>query len=104
MSFLAGILPVRGANAVDGHHPDGQMAARPRHSGELEKPDDVVLRVRVSGEGQAEEIQVRKSSGSPRLDTVAIAAVRRWRFTPSQRNKVTATDWIIVPVRFDLQK
>lgn len=43
----------------------------------------VVLDVRLGNDGRVEQISIRRSSGSQRLDDAALSAVRRWRWTPT---------------------
>jgi protein TonB len=44
------------------------------------------------------------SSGFSRLDKAALAAVKSWRFLPQRQDAALISSWIVVPVRFDLQK
>jgi protein TonB len=62
----------------------------------------VVLDVRVTASGRAGEVGIRKSSGSPRLDDAARAAVGSWRFIPARQGDTPVTAWVVVPVRFSL--
>lgn len=63
----------------------------------------VTLRVRVTREGLPERVRVEKTSGSPRLDTAALDAVRSWRFVPARRGATTIESWVLVPVVFRLE-
>lgn len=63
----------------------------------------VKLRVHVTAQGRADEVALHKSSGFERLDKAAADAVLRWRFRPAQRGGMSVADWVIVPVRFELQ-
>jgi periplasmic protein TonB len=63
----------------------------------------VLLRVLVSPGGGAEEVQVRDSSGFPRLDEVARETVRHWRFVPARRGTEPVPAWVLVPVAFQLK-
>lgn len=62
----------------------------------------VMLRVYVAPDGTPREVQVRKSSGSPRLDRSAAEAVERWKFVPAREGDRPVGAWVIVPVRFSL--
>ena len=62
----------------------------------------VLLSVAVCPAGWAERIEVRASSGSPRLDRAALEAVRRWRFVPANQNGVAVASRIVVPIVFRL--
>lgn len=62
----------------------------------------VLLRVLVSAEGRAVEVQLAQSSGVSSLDEAALRAVRRWRFTPARQRGQAITAWVRVPIRFSL--
>lgn len=62
-----------------------------------------VLRVLVSAEGLPEQIELRESAGSPRLDTAAQEAVRRWRFVPARQGDRAVAAWVLVPLVFKLE-
>lgn len=62
----------------------------------------VILRVLVSAEGRAEEVEVRTSSGSSRLDQAALASVKRWRFEPARQGAQAVPAWVLVPISFHL--
>ena len=62
----------------------------------------VLLRVRVDPQGQVENAMVQVTSGFPRLDEAALAAVRRWRFVPARLGDRAVAGWALVPVTFAL--
>lgn len=62
----------------------------------------VLLSVRVSAQGQAEQVQIKRSSGFTRLDEAALEAVRQWRFVPAQRGQVAVAASVVVPIVFKL--
>lgn len=64
---------------------------------------DVLLRVRVSGRGAAQGIEVLQSSGYPMLDDAAMTAVARWRFLPAMRRRKPVDSLVEIPVRFRLR-
>lgn len=74
---------------------------RSRRAGEAGK---VVLRVLVTPDGSAGEVRLRDSSGFEQLDEAAIAAVRRWRFVAARRGETNVAAWVVVPLRFDLDR
>lgn len=76
----------------------------PSISRRLGEQGKVELRVQVSAEGLAEQIELRLGSGFPRLDEAAREAVRRWRFAPARRGSTAISAWVIVPVNFQLQR
>ncbi|WP_151446662.1 energy transducer TonB [Lacisediminimonas profundi] len=62
----------------------------------------VVLRVLVTAEGNAGEVQVFKPAGSPLFNEAAMTAVRKWRFVPARRGDVAVAEWVQVPIEFKL--
>jgi protein TonB len=62
----------------------------------------VMLRVDISETGQVLAMEIENSSGHPRLDQSAMAAVRDWRFVPGRRNGRPAPMTVIVPVSFQV--
>jgi protein TonB len=63
----------------------------------------VILRVRVNAAGNADEIQVRDSSGFARLDDAARDTVRGWRFVPAKRGETPVAAWVLIPISFRLE-
>jgi len=62
----------------------------------------VVMKVLVSTEGLADEVQIEKSSGSERLDHAAMNAVKKWRFIPAKKNNQPLSAYVLVPMKFSL--
>lgn len=75
----------------------------PAMSKRLGEQGQVMLRVLISAEGAASQVEVRRSSGYERLDSVAVDTVRRWRFVPGKRNGVAEAMWFNVPINFVLE-
>ncbi len=75
------------------------MASRRMH-----EQGTVLMRVRVSSQGTAEEVLIERTSGSVRLDEAAMTAVRRWRFVPAQSGTQAVEAWVVVPLEFELQR
>ncbi len=63
----------------------------------------VVLRVLVQASGEPSQVGVRTSSGFERLDKVAVASVKRWRFTPGRQGSTAMDTWVDVPITFSLE-
>ncbi|VEB40143.1 TonB family C-terminal domain [Chromobacterium violaceum] len=61
--------------------------AYPTVSREEGEEGTVRLRVHVSAQGLPQEVSVQSSSGFPRLDRAALAAVKRWRFIRQARRR-----------------
>ncbi|HNM63771.1 energy transducer TonB [Accumulibacter sp.] len=62
----------------------------------------VVLRVRVSAEGMPVLVEVKQSSGFPRLDEAARTAVEHWRFVPARQGSEAIESSVLVPLQFAL--
>lgn len=75
----------------------------PAMSRRLGEQGKVFLRVLVSVQGGARQVEIKRSSGSPRLDAAASEAVRRWKFVPARRGDVPVEAWVVVPVSFRLE-
>lgn len=82
------------------HNPKPVYPAIARRNGEEGK---VLLKVRVSAEGSALEVDFKQSSGYPRLDAAAREAVARWRFVPARRGDDAIESWVVVPINFSLE-
>lgn len=63
----------------------------------------VVLRVFVDIDGRPEQVELKNSSGFPRLDQAAEDAVRRWKFVPAKRGDEVVATWVAVPIVFNLK-
>lgn len=63
----------------------------------------MLLRVFVEPGGTAGQVEIKASSGSPRLDQAAIDAVRRWQFVPARRGEEAVGAWVLVPILFNLR-
>lgn len=74
----------------------------PPTSRRLGEEGRVLIKVLVSADGAAENVQIEKTSGSERLDNAAINAVKQWRFIPAKRNNEALSAYVIVPVKFSL--
>ncbi|MBS1160161.1 MAG: energy transducer TonB [Proteobacteria bacterium] len=82
------------------HNPKPLYPAISRRNGEEGK---VLLKVRVSPQGEALSVAIAKSSGHDRLDAAASEAVTRWRFVPARRGDEPVEAAVIVPVTFALE-
>lgn len=69
---------------------------------QLNEEGRVLLRVLVSPEGRAEQVELKQGSGFSRLDQAALAAVKRWRFQPARRGAESVAAWVLVPITFHL--
>ncbi|HEX3652541.1 MAG TPA: energy transducer TonB [Rhizomicrobium sp.] len=62
----------------------------------------VVLAVYVNDSGQAEKVDIAKSSGYGDLDTAAVETAFNWHYVPAVRGGETASDWARVQVVYKL--
>jgi protein TonB len=77
--------------------------AYPAISRRLGEEGRVVLRVYVEPSGRPTQIEIKTSSGSPRLDQSALEAVARWKFIPARRGDEVVGAWVQVPIFFNLK-
>ena len=63
----------------------------------------VVLRVLVSPLGLAENVDIKSSSGSTRLDEAALKTVRQWKFVPARKGEIPIQSTVLVPIIFKLE-
>jgi periplasmic protein TonB len=75
----------------------------PMASRRLGEQGEVLLKVEIGTDGRARQVLVSRSSGSPRLDNAASAAVRAARFRPYTENGVPLVVWTTVPIQFELE-
>lgn len=90
--------PIFNADYLD--NPAPLYPALSRRQGEQGR---VILRVLVTAGGSADEVQVRTSSGHPRLDEAARATVRAWKFVPAKRGDQAVPAWVLIPISFRLE-
>lgn len=62
----------------------------------------VHLRVHVGADGAADKVEIKNSSGFPRLDEAARETVTRWHFVPARRGATNVAAWVVVPIVFSL--
>ena len=62
----------------------------------------VLLKVLVSENGIAEQVQLDTSSGYEKLDQAAIEAVKKWSFVPAKKSDQAVSAFVLVPVKFEL--
>ena len=75
----------------------------PSVSRRLGEEGRVVLRVLVEADGVAARVELRTSSGFPRLDEVALETVSRWKFVPARQGDRAVAAWVLVPISFSLK-
>lgn len=76
----------------------------PLTSKRLGEEGRVLVRVLILANGSAEEVQVLKSSGYPRLDSAAVEHVQRdWRFVPARLHGEAIAAWGRFGVTFQIE-
>ena len=75
----------------------------PRLSARAREAGRVMVRVLIDEAGQPRSVQVSQSSGHPRLDEAAVAAVQKARFKPHTENGKAVSVWALIPANFDLE-
>jgi TonB family protein len=63
----------------------------------------VLLRIFVSGDGRADKVVIKSSSGNESLDGSAIKAASSWVFEPAKRGAEVVASWFEVPVRYKIK-
>jgi periplasmic protein TonB len=74
------VLPQADASELNNPAP-----AYPALSKRLNEQGTVVLDILVKADGSIGDIQLKTSSGYPRLDDAALRAIKNWRFVPASR-------------------
>jgi len=74
----------------------------PPMSRRLNEEGKVILRVKVSRDGHPLAVEIKQSSGYPRLDEAARNAVERWRFVPARQGDQAIEAAVLVPLNFTL--
>jgi len=103
---LAATVPLVAAVSeprFDAAYLDNPAPVYPALSRRLGEDGRVTLRVFVESSGRPSQIEIKASSGSPRLDQAAQDAVARWNFVPARRGKEAVGAWVLVPIVFNLR-
>jgi len=79
------------------------LPAYPRLSKRLREEGVVILELWVLEDGTVADLIVKTSSGYPRLDQAAVAAVKRWYYTPATRGGEAVAYRYEQPVEFAIQ-
>lgn len=116
-SEVPSVVPVATANAVstavdptatltqpvfDAAYLNNPVPSYPPLARRMREEGVVLVRVLVSSEGLPDQIELKRSSGSARLDAAALTTVKKWRFMPARRGGQTVAAWVVVPIAFSL--
>ncbi len=74
----------------------------PLASRRLREQGEAQVRVRVDEQGRPDRVLLVRSTGSERLDEVALATVRATRFKPYTENGTARPFWVLMPLIFEL--
>lgn len=88
----------------DAAYLDNPKPSYPLISRRMKEEGRVLLRVQVSANGQAADVEVHTSSGSMRLDQSALETVRRWKFVPARQGSEAVAASVLVPIVFSLKE
>lgn len=79
-------------------NPPNPNAPYPAESAAAKEQGTVLLRVQTTPAGRPTIVEVKTSSGYPRLDRSAVETVRKWQFKPTPDDGGVV--WREVPIRF----
>lgn len=84
--------------------PERSAPSYPAQSKRLREQGEVTLHVLLDETGVVRDVDVLKSSGSPRLDAAGIATVRAWRCRPAMRDNQAVQSTATQTFEFVLNK
>lgn len=87
----------------DADYLDNPAPPYPALSRRLREEGTVLLRVLVDTGGAPARVELKQSSGHPRLDRAALETVQRWRFVPARQGGAAIAGWVVVPLSFTLR-
>jgi protein TonB len=86
----------------DANYLDNPKPSYPNLSKRLGEQGTVQLRVFVNVDGSVGKLELKRSSGHPRLDQSAMSTVQNWRFVPARQGSQAVAAWVVVPINFTL--
>lgn len=86
----------------DANYLDNPKPSYPGLSKRNGEQGTVQLRVFVNADGSVGKLELKRSSGHPRLDQSAMSAVQAWRFVPARQGSQAVAAWVVVPIHFTL--
>ena len=96
--------PPRNLSASSVQYLEPLQVEYPRLSKRLGETGVVMLRIYIDEAGRVRDAQVSRTSGHPRLDDAAMAAVQKARFRPPSENGQAVSGYAQVPVDFQLER
>lgn len=76
----------------------------PEHARRTHRTGVVTLKFLVDAEGRVHQASVVEASPQGLFEESALSAIARWRFAPAMRQGRPVPTWLILPVRFTLEK
>ena len=87
--------------------PLGGYQVRPRYPESARRAGaqgTTLLKLRVLETGRVGEVVIEQSAGHRDLDNAAADAVKKWLFEPARMGQQPIAVWVILPVKFELQR
>jgi protein TonB len=87
--------------------PLGGYQVRPRYPESARRAGaqgTTLLKLRVLENGLVGEVLIEQSAGHQDLDNAAADAVKKWLFEPARMGKEPIAVWVLLPVKFELQR
>lgn len=95
--------PIRTSATDASYASTNRLPPYPRISQSNDEEGTVVLRVLVKADGTAGSVEIKQTSGFPRLDEAAKNTVRTWRFSPATVDGKPVAEWYQLAIPFTLQ-
>ncbi len=93
------VIPPR----VDAYQHNNPAPKYPKLSKRLREEGVVILQLLITQNGTVDEVNIKTSSGYPRLDKAAIKAVKQWRYVPAQQGDETISYRYEQPIHFAMK-
>jgi len=97
-TVMTEVVPPR----VDAYQHNNPPPKYPRLSKRLREEGTVLVQLLINKNGTVNEVEIKVSSGYPRLDKAAMKAVKQWRYTPASQGNKTIAYRYEQPVHFSM--
>lgn len=78
--------------------------AYPAASRRLGEQGTVYVRAFITVDGDAKHVELRTSSGFPRLDRAALESIKTWKFVPAKKDDKPVEAAFVIPMKFSITK
>ena len=102
-AVVANRAPALELPSSDADHLNNPTPAYPPLSKRLGEQGKVVIRTFIGVDGNAQQAQIKLSSGFDRLDQAALATALKWRYAPGKRAGVAEAMWFVLPFHWVLR-